>query len=76
MFEEFAILMCKVMPRQRVMVPGKSSDTGKQGVSLELPDLTIAAVAITNGLHFATHNPKDFPMSSLRSYLLPRAGNM
>jgi len=43
----------------------------QKGVTLALPDLTIAAVAITNGLHFATDNPKDFPMSDLRFYPLP-----
>jgi predicted nucleic acid-binding protein len=42
----------------------------QQGLTLALPDLTIAAVAITNGLHFATDNPKDFPMRELRFYRL------
>jgi len=40
-----------------------------------LPDLTIAAGAITNGLHFATDNPKDFPIPDLRLYQLPRLGS-
>ena len=48
----------------------------QKGVTLALPDLTIAAVAITNGLHFATDNPKDFPMHDLRFYPLPRAGSV
>ena len=43
----------------------------QNGVTLALPDLTIAAVAITNGLHFATDNPKDFPMPELRFQPLP-----
>ena len=43
----------------------------QKGLTLSLPDLTIAAVAITNGLQFATDNPKDFPMSELRLYPLP-----
>jgi predicted nucleic acid-binding protein len=43
----------------------------QKGLTLALPDLTIAAVAITNGLHFATDNPKDFPMSDLSLYPLP-----
>ncbi len=38
----------------------------QKGITLALPDLTIAAVAITNGLLLATDNPKDFPMSDLR----------
>src|SRR6266700_3625825 len=42
----------------------------QKGLTLSLPDLTIAAVAITNGLQFATDNPKDFPMSELRLYPL------
>jgi predicted nucleic acid-binding protein len=44
----------------------------QKGVTIALPDLTIAAVAIINGLHLATDNPKDFPMPELR--VLPRAG--
>ena len=47
-----------------------------KGVTLALPDLTIAAVAITNGLHFATDNPKDFPMSDLRLYPLARVAKV
>jgi len=39
-----------------------------------LPDLTIAAVAITNGLRLATDNPKDFPMPELRLQPFPRTG--
>jgi predicted nucleic acid-binding protein len=46
----------------------------QKGVTLALPDLTIAAVAITNGLQLATDNPRDFPMSGLRLYPLPRTG--
>jgi predicted nucleic acid-binding protein len=45
----------------------------QKGRTLALPDLTIAAVAITNGLHLATDNQKDFPMSGLRFRRLPRA---
>jgi predicted nucleic acid-binding protein len=45
----------------------------QKGRTLALPDLTIAAVAITNGLNFATDNQKDFPMSGLRFHRLPRA---
>jgi len=42
----------------------------QKGLTLSLPDLTIAAVAITNGLQLATDNPKDFPMSELRLFPL------
>ena len=45
----------------------------QKGVTLALPDLTIAAVAIINGLRFATDNRKDFPMPELHFYALPRA---
>jgi predicted nucleic acid-binding protein len=45
----------------------------QKGLTLSLPDLTIAAVAITNGLDLATDNPKDFPMSDLRFHALPSA---
>jgi predicted nucleic acid-binding protein len=42
----------------------------QKGLTLSLADLTIAAVAITNGLQLATDNPKDFPMSELRLFPL------
>src|ERR1700734_1628532 len=42
----------------------------QKGITLALPDLTIAPVAITNSLLFATDNPKDFPMSDLRFHQL------
>jgi predicted nucleic acid-binding protein len=38
----------------------------QKGITLALPDLTIAAVAIVNKLSLATDNPKDFPMPELR----------
>jgi predicted nucleic acid-binding protein len=43
-----------------------------KGHTLALPDLTIAAVAIANGLQFATDNPKDFPMPGLTFYPVSR----
>lgn len=43
----------------------------QKGRTLALPDLTVAAVAISNGLQLATDNPKDFPMPELRLYPLP-----
>ena len=43
----------------------------QKGRTIALPDLTIAAVAIMNGLQLATDNPKDYPMPELRFYLLP-----
>jgi len=42
----------------------------QKGVTLALPDLTVAAVAIRNDLLLATDNPKDFPMRELRMYSL------
>jgi predicted nucleic acid-binding protein len=43
----------------------------QKGLTLAMPDLTVAAVAIANGLQLATDNPKDFPMSELRFHPLP-----
>ncbi len=43
----------------------------QKGLTLALPDLTVAAVAISNGLQLATDNPKDFPMPELRFCPLP-----
>jgi predicted nucleic acid-binding protein len=43
----------------------------QKGQTLALPDLTVAALAISNGLQLATDNPKDFPMPELRLYPLP-----
>ena len=43
----------------------------QKGLTLALPDLTVAAIAISNGLQLATDNPKDFPMSELQLYPLP-----
>jgi predicted nucleic acid-binding protein len=43
----------------------------QQGLTLALPDLTVAAVAVRNGLMLATDNPKDFPMPELRLYSFP-----
>jgi predicted nucleic acid-binding protein len=42
----------------------------QKGITLALPDLTIAAVAIANKLQLATDNAKDFPMRELRLYPL------
>jgi predicted nucleic acid-binding protein len=42
----------------------------RKGLTLTLPDLTIAAVAITNKLQLATDNSRDFPMTALRLYPL------
>jgi predicted nucleic acid-binding protein len=43
----------------------------QKGMTLALPDLTIAAVAIHNGILLATDNPKDFPMPELKLRSLP-----
>jgi predicted nucleic acid-binding protein len=42
-----------------------------KGRTLALPDLTVAAVAICNGLLLATDNHKDFPMQDLQFCKLP-----
>ena len=43
----------------------------KKGHSLFLPDVTIAAVALTHGLTLLTDNRKGFPMPELALYPLP-----
>jgi predicted nucleic acid-binding protein len=43
----------------------------KNGQTIALPDITIAAVALTNGLTLVTDNRKDFPMPELQFLLLP-----
>ena len=43
----------------------------KKGSTLFLPDVTIAAVAITHGLTLLTDNRKDFPMPELQFLTLP-----
>jgi predicted nucleic acid-binding protein len=43
----------------------------QKGLTLALPDLTVAAVAITYELQLATDNTKHFPMPELRLYPLP-----
>ena len=43
----------------------------QKGLTLSLPDLTIATVALHNGLLLATANTKDFPMPELRLQPLP-----
>ena len=43
----------------------------QQGRTLALPDVTIAAVALTRRLVLVTNNVKDFPMPELTVYPLP-----
>lgn len=45
-------------------------DYRAKGLTLALPDLTIAAVAIANKLHLATDNAKGYPMPELMFYPL------
>ena len=42
----------------------------KQGLTLSLPDVTIAAVCLTHKLTLVTDNQKDFPMPEIRLHLL------
>jgi predicted nucleic acid-binding protein len=43
----------------------------RRGITLGLPDLTIAAVALVHGITLATDNRKDFPMPELLLAELP-----
>jgi predicted nucleic acid-binding protein len=44
----------------------------RKGTTLNLGDVTIAAVAIHNALALLTDNTKDFPMAGLSLYPLPK----
>lgn len=46
----------------------------QHGRTLALPDVTIAAVALSHGLALLTGNPKDFPMPELKLFALPEPG--
>jgi predicted nucleic acid-binding protein len=43
-----------------------------QGQTLGMADVTVAAVALTNGLALLTDNRKHFPMPELNLFPLPR----
>jgi predicted nucleic acid-binding protein len=43
----------------------------QRGRTLSLPDVTVAAVALTNDLILLTGNAKDFPMPELQIYPMP-----
>ena len=47
------------------------NEWAKKGFTLFLPDVTIAAVALTHGLTLMTDNRKDFPMPDLQFHPLP-----
>jgi hypothetical protein len=44
----------------------------REGITLSLPDATIAAVAIAHDLTLITDNVKDYPMPELRLYPLSK----
>jgi predicted nucleic acid-binding protein len=46
---------------------------GRQGTTLNLGDVMIAAVGIENQLTLLTDNVKDFPMEDLSRYAMPKA---
>ena len=48
-------------------------DYFRKGATLNLADVTIAAVAIHNRLAPLTDNTKDFPMADLSLYPLPQS---
>jgi len=50
-------------------------DYTRQGISLALGDVTIAAVALYHHLDLVTDNAKHFPMKELTLYTLPRDGS-
>ena len=66
--EEFlASLEFYPVTREIAAYAGEIYRTWRQaGVTLSLPDVTVAAVAIRNNPLLATHNPKHFPLPELR----------
>jgi predicted nucleic acid-binding protein len=46
-------------------------DYAKKGITLALPDTTIAAVAITHNLSLLTDNGKHYPMPDIKLYPMP-----
>jgi predicted nucleic acid-binding protein len=48
-------------------------DYGRKGMTVTVPDATIAAVALIHVLTLMTDNIKDFPMKELSLYPLPVA---
>ncbi|MBI4907239.1 MAG: PIN domain-containing protein [Acidobacteria bacterium] len=49
----------------------RKNEWAKKGFTLFLPDVTIAAVAITHGLSLITDNKKDFPMPDFLPVPMP-----
>jgi predicted nucleic acid-binding protein len=49
------------------------NEWAKNGYTIALPDVTIAAVALSHGLTLVTDNRKHFPMPELQLLQLPEA---
>jgi predicted nucleic acid-binding protein len=47
-------------------------DNARAGITLNLGDAIIAAVAVHNALTLLTDNTRDFPMAALSLYPLPK----
>ena len=61
-----------ISPRAARLAGELKRDYGRKGVTLNLGDAIIAAVAICHELTLLTDNLKDFPMESLSLYPLPK----
>jgi predicted nucleic acid-binding protein len=62
------------IPPQAARLAGElKREYGRKGVTLNLGDVMIAAVAIYHELTLMTDNVKDFPMEDLSLYPLPKA---
>jgi predicted nucleic acid-binding protein len=48
-------------------------DYARQGITLNLGDVIIAAVAVNDEITLLTDNIKDFPMAGLSLYPLPKS---
>ena len=46
-------------------------DWARRGITLSLPDVTVAAVALVNNLELMTDNSRHYPMPELKLYRFP-----
>jgi predicted nucleic acid-binding protein len=66
-------LECDQLTRTAAQLAGTfKSKWAKKGRTLTLADAIIAAIALENGCILMTDNRKDFPMSELEHYPLPK----
>jgi predicted nucleic acid-binding protein len=62
-----------ITPTAARMAGDFKRDYARKGITLNLGDVIIAAVAVNDELTLLTDNIKDFPMTGLSLYPLPKA---